>query len=200
MTDEKPKPEEKKEKVVAKPLPVDKEKTKEIEKQLAEKKETPKEEKKPEEKKEEPKEPKKEAPKITKKEEAVVCVPNLPISKKHAVYICKFIKNKEIDKALSDLTLVSQYKKSIPYKGEIPHRKGKAMSGRYPIKATKYFINMLKSLKGNVIVNQMELEKTKIHIASATWGSRPLRSGGRSAKRTYVLLKAKEFPEKGGKK
>ncbi len=128
-----------------------------------------------------------------KKEEAVVRVSSLPISKKQAMYICRFIKNKPIDVAIMNLTEVTMFKKAVPFRGEIPHRKGPMTSGRYPIKASKLFINLLKGLKGNAIVNGLELEKTRISFASPSWSSRPPRSDGRSAKRTHVLLKAKEF-------
>lgn len=200
-------------KTAAKPLPVDKEKTKEIEEQIRKEKAqtpetttqkgTPKEQspEKTEEPKKEKQDKKKEEPKITKKEEAVAHGQNLPISKKHSMYLCSFIKNKKIDDAIEDLQKVTKMKKAIPFKGEIPHRKGDMERGRYPVKAAKHFINLLKGLKGNVITNQMELEETKIYIASASWANRPMRRGGRLAKRTNVTLKAKEFPEKqGGKK
>ncbi|MBS3098979.1 hypothetical protein J4462_02095 [Candidatus Pacearchaeota archaeon] len=168
-------------KIAAKPLPVDKEKAKEIEQSLEEK---------VAEKKEEAPE-KKEKIIIEKKEEAVARGSSLPISKKHSMFICKFIKNKSIDSAISDLGQVQKMKMAIPYKGEIPHRKNLGQ-GRYPVKASGYFINLLKSLKGNIVVNGMDLYNSRIVLASACWASRPLRSGGRAAKRTNILLKAKE--------
>ena len=103
------------------------------------------------------------------------------------------LKTKKIDNAIEDLELVLKMKKYVPFKGEIPHRKGPGMSGRYPLKAAKLFINMLKGLKGNVIANQMDLDKTRISLASATNASRPLRRGNVEAKRTNVILKAKEI-------
>jgi ribosomal protein L22 len=205
MADEKTKPTEKKEettkKIAAKPLPVDKEKTKEIEEKMKkgetlEEKVGGKPTEKTEEKKEKPAEKKKETPKITKKDEAVANGVNLPVSKKHSMYICKFIKNKKIDDAIADLEKVAKLKKAVPFKGEIPHRKGNIERGRYPVNAAKYFINLLKGLKGNAITNQMEIEETKIYIASASWANRPMRRGGRLAKRTNVILKAREFPIK----
>ena len=199
MTDEKPKTTEKetKEKLVAKPLPVDKEKTKEIEEKM--KKGETLEEKVEEKKEEKTTEKKKEAPKLTKKDEAVANGVNLPVSKKHSMYICSFIKNKKIDDAIADLQKVANLKKAVPFKGEIPHRKGNIERGRYPVKAAGYFINLLKGLKGNAITNQMEIEDTKICIASASWANRPMRRGGRLAKRTNVILKAREVrsPQRG---
>ncbi|MBS3071805.1 hypothetical protein J4408_02340 [Candidatus Pacearchaeota archaeon] len=129
-----------------------------------------------------------------KKEEAVANGSNMPISKKHSMYICSFIKNKTIDGAIADLESVIKYKRAIPFKGEIPHRKGPGMmSGRYPISASKEFIALLKGLKGNINVNNMDLEKTRIAIATASWANRPQRSGGRRFKRTNVTLIAKEI-------
>jgi len=88
-------------------------------------------------------------------------------------------------------------KKAVPFKGEIPHRKGAGMmSGRYPVKAAGLFINVLKGLRGNILANGMEIEKAKIHFASTSWASRPARSNRRSGKRANLILRAKEF--KGG--
>lgn len=134
--------------------------------------------------------PKKEA---TKKTEARANGKNLQASRKHCQYICSFIKNKSIDKAIQDLEQVTKLKKPIPFKGETPHRKGKGiMSGRYPVKAAKLFIYLLKGLKGNSMHNKMELEKTRIVSASASWASRPMRKGGTQGKRTNIILVAKE--------
>jgi len=151
-------------------------------------------EEKQEKKEEQKKESKKESLKQTKekKEEAVVRGLSLHVSKKQCMYICRFIKNKSIDKAMLDLEQVIKLKRAIPFKGEIPHRKG-MMSGRYPVKASKLFINLLKGLKGNISVNNLDLDKTVIYFASANWASRPLRREGRKAKRTSVTLKAREI-------
>lgn len=148
---------------------------------------------KPEEVKEKPKA--KKTKEIPKKEEAVARGVNLHASKKQCVYICTFIKNKPIDRAIADLQSVIALKKAVPFKGEIPHRKGDIMSGRYPVKAAGYFINLLKALKGNALVNGLEIDKTRITTASANWASRPQRRGGTAAKRTHILLKAREFSE-----
>jgi large subunit ribosomal protein L22 len=145
------------------------------------------------EKEEEAKPAKKETAKV-KKEEAIAKGLNLHASKKHCMYICRFIKDKPIDKAISELQEVIKLKRAIPFKGEIPHRHQLGvMSGRYPVKAAGQFIYLLKALKGNTIVNGLELEKTRIFYASANWASRPQKRGGARFKRTNVLLKAKEF-------
>ena len=130
---------------------------------------------------------------LEKKYEAIAKGINLPLSKKQSMYICKFIKNKNIEKAILDLELVAKLKKAVPFKGEIPHRKGKIMSGRYPQKAAKLFIKLLKGLRGNILQNNLDLDRTRISIASASWASRPLRSGNRQGKRTNVLIRSKEI-------
>ncbi len=141
-------------------------------------------------------EKKKVEKKLPKKDEAVALGKSFHISKKHGMYICSFIKNKKIDDAMKDLGEVILMKRAVPFKGEIPHRKGKGMmSGRYPVKAAGLFINLLKSLKGNVLVNGMDLDKTRIKMASANWAARPMRSNSREGKRTHVVLKAREILE-----
>lgn len=128
-----------------------------------------------------------------KKTEAIARGTSLPLSKKHCMYIFNFIKNKGIDLAIYDLERVIKYQQAVPFKGEIPHRKGKIMSGRYPIKASGILIKVLKGLKGNAISQGLDIDKTRITFASANWAPRPSRSQGRHAKRTHVLLKAKEI-------
>ncbi len=138
---------------------------------------------------------KKEVSKI-KKEEATARGLNLHASKKHCMYICNFIKNKSIDEAMVELQKVIKLQRPIPFKGEIPHRSYPGMmSGRYPVKASKEFVYMLKALKGNALVNGLELERTRISFGSANWASRPSKKGGARFKRTHVLLKAKEFSQ-----
>ena len=134
--------------------------------------------------------------KVTKKDQASVNAQSLPVSKKHLMYICAFVKNKSIDQSISQLEEVLKFKRAIPMKGEIPHRSHPGMmSGRYPIKATKAFIQLLKGLKGNAIVNQMDLEKTRIVLGSPSWASRPMRRGGMKFKRTNLILIAKEIQD-----
>ncbi len=163
---------------------------KDIENKMEEKSEQKLEEKKTEAKMEEKKEGKKH---IIKKEDAIAQGMSLHASKKHCMYICNFIKHKPIDLAMKNLEEVIHFKRPIPFKGEIPHRGKGMMSGRYPVKASKMFIALLKGLKGNVLVNGLDLDKTRIYLASASWASRPLKKGGSEAKRTNVILKAKEF-------
>lgn len=125
----------------------------------------------------------------SKKTEAVVNISGLPVSTKHSIAICNFIRGKNIDYSIGILEDVQKFKKAVPMKGEIPHRKGKIMSGRYPIKAAGEFIKILKSLRSNAIVNELELEKYVIFCKSNV-ASRPYKKFGRARfKRTNVQIK-----------
>lgn len=132
-----------------------------------------------------------EKPKV-KKELALARAPSVHMSKRHGMYICSFIKGKKIDKAISELEEVIILKRAVPFKGEIPHRKGNMMSGRYPVAAAKIFIPMLKNLKGAVLFNNMDITKTRISSAYANFAPRPQRRGGMKGKRAYITIEARE--------
>ncbi len=143
---------------------------------------------------EEKKEDKKEKPEIKKpaekpkKTKAVVNGVDIPISTKHSMAICRFIKRKKISQAISDLEQVAKIRKPIPMKGEIPHRKGKMMSGRFPQKAAKQFIILLKSLSSNAIY--FGIEEPIITEAFANIGARPFGRKGIRRKRTHIRIVA----------
>ena len=142
------------------------------------------------EKKPEPKKPVQSKPKV-KRDYAVVDAKSVPISAKHSIAICRFIKNKKIEKAIENLGEVLIKKRAIPMKGEIPHRKGKMMSGRYPQKAVGHFIKLLKSLEANANMN--ELNEPIIAEAISNLAQRPYgRFGKTKKKRTHIKIVAKE--------
>ncbi len=133
-----------------------------------------------------------------KRTEVVVNGRDLRISTKHAVAVCNFIKNKNIEDAIADLEEVSKMRAAVPMRGEIPHRKGKMMSGRYPLNAVKEFSMLLKSLKANAINHELELEKVKL-TCMANVASRPMKRFGQGKhKRSHVQIKL--VPMGGNKK
>jgi ribosomal protein L22 len=137
------------------------------------------------------KEPKKEIKPKIKKTEAFVRGNDIPISTKTAAGICRFIKGKKIEHAIAELEGVIKFRRAMPLKGEIPHRKGKIMSGRYPQNASKHFINLLKTLSSNSDVNG--LDNPVINEASANIGQRPYgRFGAVRRKRTHVMIRVIE--------
>ncbi|MCX6749453.1 MAG: hypothetical protein NTW17_01760 [Candidatus Pacearchaeota archaeon] len=140
-----------------------------------------------EEAKPEVKEIKKPAEK-PKKTKAIVNGFDVPVSTKHSMAICRFIKRKKISQAISELEQVAKIKKPIPMKGEIPHRKGKMMSGRFPQKAAKQFVILLKSLSSNA--NYFGIEEPIIIEAFANIGARPFGRHGIRRKRTHIRIVA----------
>lgn len=154
------------------------------------------------EKKEEPKKviAGSEKSKIVKKTEAVVNGLSLPVSTKHAVAVCDFIRGKNIEKAISELEKAKKKEIAIPMKGEIPHRKGKGMmSGRYPVKTIGEFIKLLKSLKSNAIANELELEKVRIFCVANKASRQYKRFGSKRFKRTHVEIKLVPITKKAKK-
>jgi len=139
-----------------------------------------------------------------KKTEATLRGADLPISTKHSIAICDFIRNKKIDTAIKQLEDILQYKTALPMRGEIPHRlKGAIPSGRYPQNSIKAFIKMLKNLKANATNVNLNAEKLIISKAIANKANRPSRHGGRThgkRKRSHVELATIEKIEKEKKK
>lgn len=142
----------------------------------------------------------KKAEKKVKKEEVYVNAKSVPVSTKYAISICKFVKGKRIGDAIRDLEQVALLKKSVPMKGEYPHRKGKGISsGKFPQRAAKHFIILLKSLAGNA--NNHEIIEPIIVEAYANWAPAPRGRFGRfRRKRTHVTIKAAEMRVKENKK
>src|SRR3990172_5569691 len=125
-----------------------------------------------------------------RKTKAVINASDIHISTKHSAAICRFIKRKKIPEAIKDLELVARIKRPVPMKGEIPHRKGRMMSGRFPEKAAREFIILLKSLSSNSAYNG--LENPIIVEAVANIGSRPFGRHGIRRKRTHIRIVAEE--------
>lgn len=157
-----------------------------VEEKLDEKEQKPVAEKKADEPK---KEEKKKLKVEEKKKIAFANGENIPISTKQSIEICRFIKGKRIGDAIRDLESVIRLKKAIPMRGEYPHRKGKIGSGKFPTKAAKNFIILLKTLVGN----SSGMNDPIISEAISNFGSRPLGRFGRvKKKRTNIKIVAKE--------
>jgi|APSaa5957512576_1039674.scaffolds.fasta_scaffold04509_5 ribosomal protein L22 len=141
-----------------------------------------------------PKETKKKIKKI-KKDTAIVNGKNLPISTKVGGAIGRFLKNKKIEVAIKDLEAVIDMKKAVPMRGEVPHRKGNIMSGRFPQKAAKEVIILLNSLKGNTLANDMD--EPIIREVISNQAARPVgKRGSTKKKRTHMTIIAKEVKTK----
>ncbi len=153
-------------------------------------------ESKTEEKNSDKKQEKKVPVKKVSKQEVIVNAQSVPVSTKYAVSICKFIQGKEIKDARKYLEDVKDLKKSIPMKGEYAHKKGPGKmasgGGKYPVQASKHFINILKTLAGNA--TNHDILNPVISEAIANKASTPMGRFGRwKRKRTHITLKAREL-------
>lgn len=116
---------------------------------------------------------------------------DLPISTKHAIAICRFIRNRKVDDAVSILQDVSNLKKAVPMKGELPHRKGMD-SGRYPKNASNAFIRLLKNLKANASNLGVDASSLVIHAKSNLASRRRFSRRAKFFKRTDVFIELKQ--------
>jgi large subunit ribosomal protein L22 len=93
----------------------------------------------------------------------------LRISRKHAHEIATAIKGMKLDTARKFLEDVSVLKRAVPYRRyvkNIPHRKGMC-TGRYPQKAAKEFLKLLKNIESNATYKGLDPEDMRItHIAT----------------------------------
>lgn len=132
-----------------------------------------------------------EVKKVEAKEVAVVNGFSQRVSSKYSFEVCKFVKYKELDKAIEDLELVVLKKKAVPMHAlEVAHKPGNVAGGKYPITVAKVFIDLIKQLKANAVVNQ--IENPIITLAVANWASRPYRRAGQQGKRTHIHLEARD--------
>jgi large subunit ribosomal protein L22 len=99
----------------------------------------------------------------------------LPISPKHAIEIGNFIKKMTTNEAIAYLEEVTALKKPIPFKRfnrNVAHKRGldKWDAGRFPVKASKSYIRLLKSAEKNAEYLGLDIENLKIIHVSANRG------------------------------
>ncbi len=99
----------------------------------------------------------------------------MPISFKHAVEICRELKGKKIEEAKKILEDVIEMRKPIPfkrYKKKVAHKRGldRWYAGRYPQKAARFILKVLKNLEANAEYKGLELDKLVIVHAQAKKG------------------------------
>lgn len=128
---------------------------------------------------------------------------DLPISLKQCVEICKFIKNKDTDKAKTMLESVIKKKTAVPYtryKRSMPHRSGRMATGRYPVKACEHILLLLKSVEANASNKGLDKNNLIVKTLMPNTAARPMHPGrhrGRKMKRVNIYI---EVEEKAGKK
>lgn len=138
--------------------------------------------------------------------DAIVRGNNLPISTKHAIEICNFIRYKNLDKARIQLKLVLIKKLAIPLKRfnkDRGHKKGRIAAGFYPIKASKEIINLLNNVEANAQNKGMNIKELILKEVIANKASTPYHYGrqrGIKVRRTHIEITVEEKKQTSKKK
>ncbi|MEM1988745.1 MAG: 50S ribosomal protein L22 [Candidatus Woesearchaeota archaeon] len=104
---------------------------------------------------------------------------NLPISKKHSYEIANYIRYKPVAVARKILKDVIDMKAPIPYRRynrDLAHKRAMG-SGRYPVKASKYILQILENAINNAKQKGMDENKLKILHISVHKGTHMYRRG-----------------------
>jgi large subunit ribosomal protein L22 len=125
---------------------------------------------------------------------------NLPISTKHSIEISHYLRYKDTAFAKKFLEEVILLKKPVPFKRFIRdtgHKKGMS-AGRYPQKAAKSFLRVIKSVEANAQDKGLSTSNLKIVKLVSNKAAIPM-TGGRSrsgTKRTHLEIQVKEGKER----
>ena len=129
---------------------------------------------------------------------------SLPISRKQCYNICKTLKGMNVQKAKTLLQDVIEMKKAISYtkyNGDIGHKAGMS-AGRYPVKACKEILMLLKSAEANAQFKGLSTGSLIVKHASAQKGPSTYHQGRRrtKAKRTHIEFVLEEQKQEAPKK
>ncbi len=99
----------------------------------------------------------------------------LPVSPKHAIEIARFIRNQDLNRAISYLNDVVEKKKAVPFRRfnrNVAHKRGLEGwdAGRYPVKASQGYIKLLESIKKNAEYSGLDADRLVIVHAAANRG------------------------------
>lgn len=126
---------------------------------------------------------------------------SLPISMKQSVEISHFLRYKNTVLAKQHLEEVIALQRAVPFRRycrNIGHKAGMA-AGRYPVKAAKEFLKLVKSVESNANSQGLDTSNLKIVQLLANQASIPM-TGGRLRQRTmrtHLEIAVKERKAKG---
>ncbi len=128
---------------------------------------------------------------------------DMPISTKHAIEICNFIKGKSLPLSKKLLQDVMEKKRAVPFhifKRNIGHKPGHLAAGRYPYKASQHILKLLTSLESNAQNKGLDVNSLVVTTIIPNRASRPYHMGRKrrvKMKRTHIQIIAEErAPEK----
>ena len=125
----------------------------------------------------------------------------LPISFKHSIEICNFIRNKDVNYARNVLSKVIEQKQAVPlrrFNANTGHKKNIA-AGRYPKKASIEILSLINSVEANAQFKGLNTANLVITHINANKASKVMRFGrkrSRESKRTSVEIVVQEKADK----
>jgi large subunit ribosomal protein L22 len=133
------------------------------------------------------------------KKTAKAKVDHAPVSRKDTIILGKYLKGRNIDKALNILRMVIDLEFAIPYpkyNDSRAHKPGKG-PGRYPVQAAKQMLELLESAKKNAQYKGLDLKNVVVGGVNANKGYaayRPRRASLRGTRRksTHITLFVEE--------
>ncbi|QQG39227.1 MAG: 50S ribosomal protein L22 [Candidatus Woesearchaeota archaeon] len=136
---------------------------------------------------------------------AIAKILDLPISTKHSVEVCNFVKNKSTEKAKRLLNEVIKEQRAVPFKKyykNVGHRVGKIGSGRYPKKATREVIKLIEQAEANaqdkgLDAKNLVIKEIKANKGQSNW--HPGRIRRIKMKRTHLEITVEELESKESK-
>ena len=114
----------------------------------------------------------------------------LPISFKHGVAICNYVRGRNVSKAKTMLDSVMKLKNAVPYtryNNEMAHNKNVG-SGRFPIKTCAYIKEIIESAEANAQLKGLSSANLIIKHIAAQNGGKVFHQGrnGRKGKRAHI--------------
>lgn len=130
-------------------------------------------------------------------EVAKVLGKDLPISTKHSMEICRFLRKRKLNQAKELLKKVMLFDMAVPYKvhiWDLGHKKGAKGPGRYPIKACKEILRLLEAVETNAQFKGMNTGNLIIEHICAHKASSPHHYGRQRGqmKRCHIEIIVKE--------
>ncbi len=138
----------------------------------------------------------------SKENSATVNGKDMPISTKHSIEICNFIRGKNLLKSKEFLSKVLEKKKAVPFKRfnrDMGHRPGSVGPGRYPQKATSIILKLLESLEVNAQNKGLDTASLYLKTVIPNKGSNVWHYGRQRRRRmklTHIFMQAEEKVEK----
>jgi large subunit ribosomal protein L22 len=129
---------------------------------------------------------------------------NLNLSTKQCVEICNVIRFTPLSTSKVFLEDVIAMRKAVPFRKfnkDMGHKRGPMAAGRYPIKASKQILLLLKSVEANAQAKGLNTSNLKITKILANKASIP-QTGGRNrqgTKRSHVEIEVQEYKNKKSK-